>query len=287
MFSLTEYDCAKFTVHNVCFSVISKYNAVREFDSTFSGVVVAAWRPIPEIRIGAWAEQTANHPSISGVSYRSAEPSVGAFSVFEENTDNTGFRLRTAFYRATNSLRLSRDTIGTSEPGYGMTTMNTIGYGGEVSYGMEIDPAWKVAPYVGFWKVSSERSGYTESGVSYPITYSRNEININNATAGLRFLGRIEDNINLIIGAGIEKNLDTKQMGMAGSSNVLLLENFTMSMPSLSENIRGVGSVGVSYDIDKDQTVMSQVVVKQLPEIQSYATGRFGVTALVKYQVAF
>ena len=287
LIALTDYDCTRFDNYNVCFSIASRYNSVSEHDSSFSGVIVAAWRPIQELRVGVWAEQAASSPSISGIDYRSNEPSWGVFAVAEENTNNTGFRLRTAYSRASSSLRITRDTIATSEPGYGTAAMNTVGYGAEVSYGFDIDNDWKVSPYTGLWRVATSREQYTESGASYPISYGRNDLNTTTLTAGLRFTGRLDQNLSTVVSAGIEKNISVNQDPLTGTSNIPLLENFSMTMPKLYESVRMAGSVGLVYDIEKDQSLIAQVSARQLPEIEAYATGRINITGMIKYQVAF
>lgn len=286
--ALSNYDCTKFTVNDVCVAIISRSSFMTDYDESFAGTVAAAWRPIEYLRIGAWIEQTVSNPSSHGINVRSAEPTWGVFAVAEENRDGSGFKIRTAYTRSSNNLRITRDSIGTSEPGNGRSAMTSEGYGAELSYGIPIEQ-FTVSPYVGFWRMTSTRNGYTEDSTSaYPITYNAYSLTQNVVTAGVRTSVKLADNLTAIVGAGVEKNINNSSSDITGTSNIPGLGAFAITMPRLSESIRPVGSLAIGYDIDDSQSVVGQVVARRLPEHEnSNIKNDLSVNVMIRYQVAF
>lgn len=289
LIALVNYDCNNFGEYRVCMSVAAKTNSVIDNGNDFAGVVTAAWMPIDEFRIGAFIEQTAgSNPTFGSVDFRSAEPLVGLFAVLQESRTNSGIKVRAAYSRSSDQLRITRETIGTSQPGHGQTNMFTVGYGLEASYGFELDSDWTLSPYVGLWRIISDRKAYSESGVDYPISYGNNSFNQTTMTTGLRLAGKLDDNISAVVGLGIERDVNVKQSDITGTSNVPGVENFALTMPTLSDSVRAVGSLGLVFDIGSNQSLVLQGLVRQTPAVNNYSNSdSINVTGLIKYTVGF
>lgn len=285
---LVNYDCNNFGEYNVCMSVAAKTGTIPNYGDDFAGIVTFAYRPINELRIGGFIEQSVSSPSYEGVAYRSSEPTVGLFAVAEEDKGDTGLKVRAAYSRSSDRLRITREAIGTSQPGSGQTGMMTVGYGVEASYGFEVDTNWVIAPYVGVWRIATDRKAYEENNVSYPISFNNNTFSQNTVTAGARVITKLDDNIRAVFGAGIEKDVNQKQSDISGTSSILGAESFTLAMPTLSDSIRYVGSASVAFDIGNNQSLIAQGIVRQTPEANGISgTETLSVTGLIKYSVGF
>lgn len=288
MLGLTSYQCDTFGEHGVCTSVAAKSSTTVGDGSDFAGIVTVAWRPINHVIVGAFIEQSTTNPTIGSVQFRSHEPTVGAYATLQENTNQTGAKLRLAYARSSDSLRITRAAIGTAEAGTGLTSMSTSGYGAELSYGIELIEGWVATPYVGAWNISTERRGYTETNVSYPITHGDATLDTTTITYGARLSGSPIENITTTFGIGFESDVSSKQSTATGTSNILGAENFSVTLPSINGSTRAVVSASVAYDLGSNQSLGATAVLRHTPQVEGYMQqDNTNVIALVKYSVGF
>lgn len=288
MLGLTSYQCDTFGEHGFCTSVAAKSSTTIDDGTDFAGIVTVAWRPINHVIVGAFIEQSTSNPSIGSVQFRSHEPTVGAYATLQENTNLVGAKLRLAYARSSDSLRITRAAIGTAEAGTGLTSMGTVGYGAELSYGIDLTNDWVLSPYVGAWNISSRRRGYTETNVSYPITHGDATLDTTTITYGARLSGNPFENITTTFGIGAESDVSSKQSAATGTSNILGAENFSVTLPSVNGSTRAVASVSVAYDLGSNQSLGATAVVRHTPQVEGYMQqDNTNVIALVKYSIGF
>ena len=292
MLALTSYDCDTFGSHGFCTSVASKSsnstNDAAGINTDFAGIVTFAWRPLDHIVLGGFIEQQTTTPNFGSVSFRSHEPTIGAYVVLQERIDREGLKLRLAYAQSRDELRVSRPAIGSAEAGTGLTSMSTSGYGAELSYGIDVTNGWVASPYVGAWQLRTTRAGYTETDVSYPITYGRSSLEHVTLTYGARLSGEPITDLRTTFGLGLESDVATRQSAVTGSSSIQGMENFTAELPSISGSTRAVASASVSYGIADNQSIGGSLVVRHTPKVDGYMQqDATNITALIKYSIGF
>ncbi|NBX51156.1 autotransporter domain-containing protein, partial [bacterium] len=288
MLGLTSYDCETFGSHGFCASIAAKSSTSVGDGSDFAGVATFAWRPLDYVKVGAFIEQQTTAPSFGSVTFRSHEPTVGAYITLQERIDAEGLKLRLAYAQSRDELRISRSALGTAEAGTGTSSMKTSGYGAELSYGIGLSHGWVVSPYVGAWQLKTERAGYTETDVSYPITFGAATLEHVTITYGARLIGEPLPNLRTTFGMGMESDISTKQSAATGTSSILGLENFSASLPSVSGSTRAVASATVAYNIGNNQAIGGSIVARHTPKVEGYMQqDATNITALVKYSIGF
>ena len=64
------------------------------------------------------------------------------------------------------------------------------------------------------------------------------------------------------IGAGIEHDLQQKTSTYSGTSTISGLETFAINVDGVKNRTRGVGSVGMFYQVEKNQRLMGNVSIR-------------------------
>jgi hypothetical protein len=281
-----EYDCTVFDTNNMCVSFIGRYGSTGDNFSEAAGVLTLAYRPIPELRIGGFIEQSLPMDSGQGVSNRNVDPLYGAFLVYEQNYDNSGLRVRLSAARQDGSIRITRDaSLSNTEPGNGKAGVNSFGYAAEASYGFPGFGDAIIAPYVGIRQTTARRNRYQEGiqdDVEYPISYNKFLRELVTATSGVRGFMQYEGGWRTMARVGVEHDISTRQDAYSGSSSITDLETFSISMDGKARRTRGVGSLGVGYNLEANTLLTASATVRQ----QSY-TSDLSSSVLVQVAVGF
>lgn len=288
MLALTSYECDAFGSHGFCASIAAKSSTSVGDGSDFAGVATFAWRPLDHVVVGAFIEQQTAAPTFGSVSFRSHEPTVGGYITLQERIDREGLKLRLAYAQSHDELRVARSALGTAESGAGTTSMATSGYGAELSYGVGLPHGWVASPYVGAWQIKTERAGYSESNVSYPITYGAAALEHVTITYGARLSGEPITNLRTTFGIGLENDISTKQSDVTGSSSIPGLTTFSAEMPNISGTTRAVASASASYALEHNQSLGVAAILRHTPKVEGYMQqDATNVTMLVKYSIGF
>jgi hypothetical protein len=282
-----SYDYSIFDANNICVSWGGRYGTSGNSVSDGAGVLTVAYRFLPEFYVGAFVDQSA--PLDYGTSIRSTgmDPTFGGFLVWQENPDQSGFRVRLSAARHNGNVRITREaTLSDTEAGTGKTGLHSWGYGADISYGFNVDEGVLLSPYAGIRRSTARRQGYTEEtsdNVEYPLSYRHMDRELTTATSGIRGMMRIEHGIRLLASAGMEYDVQTSQDALAGTSSITDFESFSLATPSSKANrTRGAGSVGAQIPI----TPSSAFVVNTSLRQQAY-TSDLSLAAMASVVVGF
>ena len=250
------YDCTVFGANNVCVSAGGRNTTVQAANglNNTSALLIAAYRPHPNYRIGAYADQNLSVTNPGGtVNLSNSTPLLGLFGAWNERQDGTGTEVKVSAAYGQKNATVTRAVVGTSEAGSGSS--NLISQGAQVTakYGFAVIDKVIVSPYVGMRYTQNNMGGYTEgtsSSVTAPLTYSALNTNATTALAGVGASYRVIPTVTTFASAGVESDTNTSNgtysaTGVAGLTPVNFNANPVKTRPT--------ATVGAYYDIEKNQ----------------------------------
>ena len=281
--NMNTYDCNLFDKNNMCISAGGRVTTIDNPSSHHSAAVVVLGHKIsPHIRIGGFLDQSVNHNMPSGVDMSNKNPMMGAFAVWNHQSDGLGFQMKLANAYLDKDVTTSRAVVGTSEAGRGRTDLNTQSYVGELSYAFTYQEQTLVRPYFALRYTRIKQDGYTEdttTSVTSPLTYAKLSDRSTSALMGVKVNHALTPKTNLTVSLGVEQDLDHKsdQLVATGVSG-LTSENFY----NYIRHTRPVASLGAYYAVAKNQRLSGDIYYQQLP-FQSTDSA----TAYVNYMIGF
>ncbi|CAM8459694.1 Autotransporter beta-domain containing protein [Candidatus Methylopumilus universalis] len=281
--NMNAYDCNLFDKNNMCISAGGRVTTIDNPSSHHSAAVVVLGHKIsPHIRIGGFLDQSVNHNMPSGVDMSNKNPMMGAFAVWNHQSDGLGFQMKLANAYLDKDVTTSRAVVGTSEAGRGRTDLNTQSYVGELSYAFTYQDQTLVRPYFALRYTRIKQDGYTEdttAAVTSPLTYAKLSDRSTSALMGVKVNHTLTPKTNLTASLGVEQDLDHKsdQLVATGVSG-LTSENFNNNI----RHTRPVASLGAYYAVAKNQRLSGDIYYQQLP-FQSTDSA----TAYVNYMIGF
>jgi Autotransporter beta-domain len=251
-----SYDCTVFGANNVCVSAGGRNTTVSAANglNNTSALLIAAYRPHPNYRIGAYADQNLSVSNPGGtVNLGNNTPLLGLFGAWNERQDGLGTEVKVSAAYGQKNATVTRAVVGTSEPGSGSS--NLISQGAQVTakYGFAVIDKIIVSPYVGMRYTQNNMNGYTEgssSSVTAPLTYSALNTNATTALAGVGASYKVIPTVTTYASAGVESDTNTANgtysaTGVAGLTPVNFNANPVKTRPT--------ATVGAYYDIAKNQ----------------------------------
>lgn len=256
-----SYDCTVFDAKNICasFSGTRSNQNGSNLDST-TGTLVIAHRPSANIRFGGYINQSLNTSEQGGLRLERSKPGVGAFVNYALSS---GLNIRGSVGFGKLDMQTTREALGTAEAGVGKTNITTQGAQLDLSKAFDIKAGWTAMPYAGIRKVTNKRAGYSETEsdlVSTPLTFADLKQTQTTAFGGMRFLGQIAQQTQLLISAGVEHDSSRKvddyaASGIDGLGSINMQENVKKTRP--------VFATSLSYDIAKNERASIGVVHRQ------------------------
>jgi hypothetical protein len=280
-----DYDCSVFDTNNVCVSVGARYGQLGSDNNEFTGLFTAAYRVTDEIRLGLFADHRFSGTTPDGMRLRNNSPIFGGFAVYQENADTSGFRFRASVAYQEAQLRVTRSELTNTEPGQGTSTLGSLGFGAEVSYGLRDTNGWVFAPYAGIRRLETSRGRYTETtsdSVEYPLSYNRFGQYVTSGITGVRVQGPLADGLTFVAGAGLEYDLNSRLNAYSGTSTVPGLESFSVTTDEDARRLRAVGSAGLRYNVAANQQLMLDAGVRETPY-----SDKPNITTMVRYAMGF
>jgi hypothetical protein len=269
--SLT-YDCQVFDKNNICISAGGRNTAVSAANglNNTSALLIAAYRPHPNYRIGAYADQNLSvNNAGSTVNLGNNTPLVGLFGAWNERLDGTGTEVKVSAAYGQKNTTVTRSVVGTgstaSEAGNGGAPINSQGAQLTAKYGFGVVEKVIVSPYVGMRYTQNNMNGYTEgasSSVTAPLTYSALNTNATTALAGVGAQYRFIPQATAFASAGVETDTNTSNgtysaTGVAGLTPINFNANPVKTRPT--------ATVGAYYDIEKNQRLGITGIYRQEP----------------------
>ena len=278
-----SYDCALFDKNNVCISAGGRNTAVSATNglNNTSALLIAAYRPHPNYRVGAYADQNLSvNNADSTVNLGNNTPLIGLFGAWTERLDGTGTEVKVSAAYGQKNTTVSRQVVGTSEPGSGGSQLNSQGAQVTAKYGFGVMTDVIISPYVGVRYTQNNMGGYTEatsSSVTTPLTYSALNTNATSALVGAGATYRVAPQAMLFASAGVETDTNTSSgtysaTGISGLTPINFNANPVKTRPT--------ATLGATYDVAKNQRLGITGIYRKEP-YQSVST----TTVMATYTV--
>jgi len=258
------YDCNVFDKNGICVSAGGRYNRVNTGDTrSGDGLLIGAYRVSPTIRVGAWVDENLFPSTGVGIRLSNGQPMFGVFGVWNASSTGEGFEARVSAGYGNKDLTITRDVIGTSEPGKGTTNLNTQGVSAVISYNYPVNATWTASPYLGARHTKLKSGAYTEQtsdAVTTPLTFSELKQESTTALAGIKLSGKLMPSFGVFGGVGAE--LDTSSRGNNYSATGVDGLTPIAFNPNI-KRLRGSANAGFYLDIDKTQRLSLSTVYRE------------------------
>jgi len=278
-----NFDCTVFDQQNTCVSFIGTRADGQGFDANV-GALILAYQPTQQIRFGGYVDQSFGSSSTGGLTMKRGNPGYGAFGIWSESNDGTGFQLRFAMNTDKIDVETRRDALGSSEPGFGKSDIRSHGFLLEVSQGLALSADWIARPYVGLRKTTNIRDGYTEeasTSVSSPLSYQRVKQNTETLITGLTFGHRFSANTSISLTGGVEHDLHHRIDDYQATNQAIGTVN-TINLDTNKRLTRPMASFSVTHMIDKIQRI-GVMFLHRREAFESATTS----SAFVQYSLGF
>lgn len=281
------YDCTLFDKNNICVSGGGRNTAVQAANglNNTSALLIAAYRPIPSVRVGAYADQNLSvNNGGSTVNLGNNTPLIGLFTAWNQNQDDTGTEVRASIAYGQKNTTINRQIVGTSQAGSGSSTLNSQGAQVTAKYGFGFANSFIVSPYVGMRYSQNNMGGYTEgasAGVTAPLTYSAVNTNATTALAGVGVSFRAIPKTNLFASAGVESDTNTAN-GSVNATSTTIAGLTPVNFNANPVKTRPTATVGATYDVEKNQRLGVTGIYRQ-ESYQAVST----TTVMATYTVGF
>ena len=245
--------------------------------------MIAAYRALPSVRVGAYADQNLSVNSAgSTVNLGNNTPLIGLFAAWNERQDGTGSELKVSAAYGQKNTTVTRQVLGTSEAGSGSSQLNSQGFQVLGKHGFGVMQDVVVSPYVGIRYTQNNMGGYTEgasSSATAPLTYSALNTNATTALAGVGASYKGIPQTNLFASAGVETDTNTANGSYAATGVTGLTP---VNFNSNPVKTRATATVGATYDVEKNQRLGVTGIYRQ-ESYQAVST----TTVMATYTVGF
>ena len=250
------YDCNLFDKNGICVSNGGRYERVSTGTAReTNALLIGGYKLNPNMRLGAWLDQNLSNNTGTGISLNNGGPMFGIYGVWNQDASSHGLELKVSAGYGDRNMTVTRQVIGTSEPGSGSTALNTLGVSGVASYNIPVSNMWTASPYLGLRYTKFGANAYSEqasAAVTAPLSYGALNQTATTALAGLKFTGRLTPQVGVLASAGLEQDLNNNS-GIYSATGVSGLSAIAFN-PTVKKT-RGVVSAGAYYDLDKSQRV--------------------------------
>lgn len=280
------YDCQVYDENNLCVSAGGRYTYAGPSPSSNqqAGLVIVGYRPIPTIRVGAFADQSVNTTVPNGFKQTNNSPMWGLFAKWHMNADQTGLGVQASAVNSSSSLNVTRTQLTNTEAGSGTTQFNGQGLQLSTNYHQPITDSTALVPYLGLRYTRVNAGAYTEnssSTVTAPLSYNAMAQNSFSAIGGIGVKSHLAEKLTGTASVGIQQNLKYSMANYQGTSSISGLESFSVQMPG-ANNSMATATAGFYYDVNKRERLGFNVLWQQQPFIATNTT-----TALATYTIGF
>ncbi len=268
--NMNTYDCDVFDAKGMCISVGGRYTGTTgPGTENTSAVVVLGYQATPHIRIGGFLDKSINNDAPAGIHISTRNPLGGVFGIWNQRANTTGVQVKLANAYQARDVSITRDTFGSSQAGTGNTSLTTQSYVGELSYAFTWGARSLVRPYLALRHTNIALAGYTETGVSMPLTYAQLNDRATTALLGVKWKQMLTARATLTASAGLEQDLrhhidNFSASGIGGLTSVNVNDSIRKTRP--------VESLGLTYALTPTQKIAFDVLRQELPFQGSSAT---------------
>jgi hypothetical protein len=260
---MNTYDCNVYGEDGGCFSVGGRTTSVDNPNThSTSGIFNFGHKVSSSIRLGAFIDQTINNSAASGIKVDNKGPMVGLMAVWNQNPDTSGFQMKLGNTFERKDVAITRQIVGSAEPGKGNTEIETQSYLAELQYRFMASDRTMLQPYAAVRRTTVELDGYTEEAtVAAPLTFAKLEDKTSTIIAGVKARHELKSTTYIKGALGIEHDVShTKHNVQASGLTGITNESFN----NAEDKNRVVGTVGVDHYLSKNQVVSANLHYQEL-----------------------
>lgn len=235
--NMNTYDCDSFDKKDACLSLGGRYATINNPKTATNGLVlVAGYRFTNHLRVAGFYHHNLSHKTPASFKLRDKTPLVGALVVWNEKSNKLGFQIKVGNAYQRKSAELIRAVVGSSEEGKGYTDIEAQSYVAEFQYGYKTSDNVILKPYFAYLLASVEQKGFTEIGLSSPLTFNSIKDSSVTVVGGMQFNIGLFSDLFLRGSLGVEHDLihnvdRLEPSGINGLSAVSLDNNFNQTRP--------------------------------------------------------
>ena len=231
-------------------------------DRLNSVVFVGGWKLSDTFRIGAFLHSNIEQNTPKNLSLSDKTPLLGGFLIWKEQGKTLGYRVKLAYAAQKKKAVLRRPVVGETEKGRGATEIWADNFVAEVQYGHRLAAHTIVRPYLAARQALISQDGYTETGISFPLTFNGIDDKSSTLLLGTKFDKILTPQLALKGSVGIEHDIihtvnRIEPTGLTGLTTVNLEESFNRTRP--------VVSVGLDYYLSSNQRWSGIAQYQELP----------------------
>lgn len=265
-----SYDCTEFGINNVCISAGGRNTAVSAANglNNTSALLITAYRPHPNYRIGAYADQNLSVNNTGAtVNLSNNTPLIGIFGAWNERLDGAGTEVKISAAYGQKNTTINRQAVGLGESGTGSSQLNSQGAQVVAKYGFNIAKDTIASPYLGMRYTQNNMNGYSEAATTtttLPLTYSALNTNATTALIGVGASYKGISQTTLFASAGIESDTNTSNGSYYGS-NPGIPGITPVNFNPNPVKTRPTATLGAYYDVEKNQRIGVTGIYRQEP----------------------
>lgn len=284
-----NYDCMTFSTEGLCLSAGGRVtNSSSPSTNAQAALIIASYQATPNVRIGGYLDQNVSNKETRDIEFDNNNPMAGAFAVWNQNQDRTGFEMRLSAGFSNDDITISRNTGLNSQAGSGDAALRSRAFQAVLSHGFQIaDSNWIASPYFGVRYTKIERGSYSEelrANVSAPLSYNALSHKTSTLMAGVRFNGKVGEKVFLLASAGLESDISdsTSDYVAKHANGAMVLNGNSLQFGHNLSRTRPVVQVGMNYAIDNRQSIGAHASFRE----EAFNSSN-SVTGLINYQIGF
>ena len=237
---MNTYDCDTFGETGRCLSIGGRSINVNNPKSEINGLVLVYGKKYSSnFRWGTFVHSNVSYNTSANLKLTNKTPLLGFYGVWNENDDHTGLQFKIGnSYEATNA-KITRPLVGVSDQAEGNTSLKYNKVILELRNNKKISDKFILSPYFATLYSQKHQKGYTETGISLPITYNNIIDTSITAITGIKFKKEISLKNNFYGTIGIEHDIShnisaLSPTGVSGLTTVDLTQNHRATRPVIS-----------------------------------------------------
>ena len=282
--NMNTYDCDLFDKEGKCYSIGGRHtdvNGNNDSDSSSSGAVFVFGNKFNKnFRVSAFVDQQVDRNNAKGLKVRNKGPMVGGNLVWNQFANHLGFQVRAANAYQAKDMTITRSVIGEAEAGVGETEIEVQSYVAEVSYQFSDGDSF-FRPYLAARRAIIKQDGYTETGVTNPLTYNTLEDKSTTIVMGMKSKYRLNHTVTLNGALGVENDISNKVDKIQATSSTITGITPVDINTSINKT-RPVVTLGATYYIAPNQAFSAQAQYQELSYTRTTAK-----TLYFNYTVGF
>ena len=259
---MNTYDCDTFGKNGMCISLGARNTKIKNPNSETKSLVFVFGKKLSEnYRFAVFHHSNHDHDTPSNFTLRDETPLLGILGVWNENSDKSGLQVKLGTAHQVKHATIIRKQVGISEQAEGNTTLTARNLISELKYNIMVTQSFELSPYFAGRYAEKIQDGYTEEGVSVPLTYNDIKDKAVSVVGGLKFKKDFGYKFNIFGSGGIEYDIyhdisNLKPTGISGITSVDLSKNFNRTRP--------VVSLGFNFNITEQRVLRFNAQYEEL-----------------------